>query len=107
MNKRKGIEFLKEFNLNTIDLLSIKDLYDNPSLIKEGLSLRLSSYKNGIDVNLPSIHNVTNIENVLDFYQKYHNKFDLLTVWVSPGSIVTMTSESPACEKPKQAPSFK
>lgn len=78
MNKRKGIEFLKEFNLNTIDLLSIKDLYDNPSLIEEGLSLRLSSYKNGIDVNLPSIHNVTNIENVLDFCQKYHNKYDVL-----------------------------
>lgn len=78
MNKRKGIEFLKEFNLNTIDLLSIKDLYNNPGLINEGLSLRLSSYKNGIDVNLPSIHNVTNVEDVLDFYKKFHNKFDVL-----------------------------
>lgn len=78
VNKRMGLDFLKEFNLNTIELLSFEDLRNNPSLINKGLSLRLSSCNDNIDVRLPSIHNVKKIEDILTFYNKYYQNFDIL-----------------------------
>ena len=78
MNKKDGIDFLSVYNLPTINLLSLNDLCNNPELITQGLSLRLSGKANAIDVMLPSIHNVRTLDEVLTFYHQYQNNYNIL-----------------------------
>lgn len=78
MNKKDGLEFLQQYDLPTIKLLGFEDVWNEPSLIDSGLSLRLANKNDGIDVMLPSKHNVTDMNDVLSFYQKYYRDYDIL-----------------------------
>ena len=77
MNKLEGIELLKQFEYPTVNLLNMDDLVKN-NILMEGISIRLSSRNDSIDVNLPSIHNVKNMQVIEDFIKKYGKIYDVL-----------------------------
>lgn len=79
MNKLEGLLFLKKYNLPVIELISYDDIVKDTYIIKEGLSLRLSTKKfDNIDVNLPSIHNCLNKETIRMFIEKYSSTNHIL-----------------------------
>ena len=79
MNKFNGILFLKKYGLKTVDLINYDDIVRDDFIIKNGLSLRLSSLKNNsIDVNLPSIHNCRDKNVIKKFYNRYSKKYKIL-----------------------------
>lgn len=79
MNKKYGILFLNKYKLPTISLISYQDVMKDDYIIKNGLSIRLSSRKlNKIDVNLPSIHNCYDKIKIKEFVERYQNEYDIL-----------------------------
>lgn len=78
MNKIDGLNFLHEYKLPTVQLLELDELLNNPLLLSCGISLRLASKYDGIDVNLPSLHGIKSIDQVMDFYHKYQDDYNIL-----------------------------
>ena len=79
MNKLKGILFLKQNSLPTIDLISFENIMKEDYIIEQGLSVRLSNKKNeNIDVNLPSIHNCYNKAEIKKFVNMYSKNYNVL-----------------------------
>jgi hypothetical protein len=80
MNKIEGLNILNDWKFPTIELLSLDDLEANPSLLTEGISVRLSSKEatDRVDVFLKSIHNVHSLEQIKDFIFKYQNDYNII-----------------------------
>lgn len=77
MNKLEGIELLKQIEYPTVSLLNMVDLMKN-NILMEGVSVRLSSRNDSIDVNLPSIHNVKSMQVIENFIKEYGKNYDVL-----------------------------
>lgn len=79
MNKLFGIKFMQNYGFNTVVLMSYDEIMQKKYIIKNGLSLRLSSKnKNSMDVNLASIHNCVSKKSIKEFYEKHSKDFDVL-----------------------------
>lgn len=95
MTKNDGLEFLREYELPTIKLLTIEEILNNRIYLKEGISVRLSSKLDNIDVNLKSIHNIHDIDSILNFIKKYSKDYDIiLHKTVKPTEIGTISKYS-------------
>lgn len=96
MNKIGGLELLENWNFPTLELLTINDLEDNPKVLQEGVSVRLSSKgNNNIDVFLDSIHDVHDINIIKSFIYKNKDKYDILIhKTVKPDIIGTISGYS-------------
>lgn len=73
IHKKDAIQLLTLFGLPTVRLIDLKHITDEQ--LREGLSVRLYyNATNKADVNLPSIHNCTNIRQILIFIES-HNQY--------------------------------
>lgn len=92
MTKIDGLKFLKKYDLPTVELLTIDDLLNDKSLLKYGISVRLSSKVNNVDVGLKSIHGVHNIDEIINFIHQYKNDYNfIIHKTVKPSMIGTIS----------------
>ena len=97
MNKIDGLELLDNWKFPTLELLTIDDLINNPSILEYGVSVRLSSKgdSKNIDVFLKSIHNVHDINLVNKFIIDNKEKYDIIIhKTVKPDIIGTISKYS-------------
>lgn len=79
MTKLKGLLYLEKIGLPTPQLIDYDEIINDTPKIKEGLSLRLSSKSTNLpDVYLPSIHNCTEKQDIIDFYKLNNTKYDII-----------------------------
>ena len=80
MTKIDGLNYLLSNCFPTVELLCIEDLQNNPNLLKDGISVRLSSkHENDkADVYLKSIHNVHDLEKIKDFILNNKDDYDII-----------------------------
>lgn len=79
LNKKEGIEFLKAFNIPTVQTINIDELIMQQGPLKRGISVRTSIqyYNKGENVYLPSIHNCKNPEEIKKFINTYRGKYNI------------------------------
>ena len=80
MRKIDGLNYLLENCFPTVKLLCIEDLKNNPSLLNDGISVRLSSKvkSDKADVYLKSIHNARVLEKIEEFIVNNENNYDII-----------------------------
>lgn len=80
MRKIDGLNYLLENCFPTVKLLCLEDLKDNPSLLNDGISVRLSSKvkSDKADVYLKSIHNARVLEKIEEFIVNNENNYDII-----------------------------
>ncbi len=80
MSKIDGLEMLNDWRFPTLELLTLEDLEKDPSILEDGVSVRLSTKGNVnmADVFLESIHNVHDINRVKQFIIDKQKKYDII-----------------------------
>lgn len=93
MNKLDGLNFLKYYLFNTVELISFDYIMSDDYKINDGLSVRLASKNsNSIDVYLPSLHNCFSKEQIKLFYEQYNKDYYILIhKTVNPNSIGSLS----------------
>lgn len=79
LNKKEGIIFLEKIGLPTVKQINPNNLTTNSKEIEDGLSVRLSPKRNSsTNVYLPSIHNCTDLYQIIEFMEKNKEKYDII-----------------------------
>lgn len=79
ISKREGLEILHMLDIPSVKLIDPNLLDENSSVLKEGLSVRLSPKENrNNNVYLPSIHNQTNLIEIREFIRKYQRQYNII-----------------------------
>ena len=78
MTKNDGLDFLLKNYFPTIKLLTLEDLQKDKSFLEQGISVRLSSKTDNIDVNLKSIHNVHDLETIIKFIKENIQEYNII-----------------------------
>lgn len=89
MSKIEGLEMLKILDFPTVDSIDPNLLDENSQILKQGLSVRTSPKRDEANnVNLPSIHNCTNLKQLRGFIDEYKSDYNIIVhKTVSPDQI--------------------
>lgn len=79
LNKKEGIEFLKAFNIPTVEMININELITQEGPIEKGISVRTSRKGDSRlgNVYLPSIHNCKDKEEIKNFINTYGRQYNI------------------------------
>lgn len=79
MSKVEGLEMLKFLNFPTVEQIDPNLLDENSYILKQGLSVRTSPKQDmENNVNLPSIHNCTDLDEIRRFVAQHKNQYHII-----------------------------
>ncbi len=79
MSKLEGLQMLKLLDFPTVDIIDPNLLDENSAILKQGLSVRTSPKRDlQNNVNLPSIHNCTDLQELRKFIQEHRDEYHII-----------------------------
>lgn len=79
MSKVEGLKMLELLDFPTVQQVNPNLLDENSYVLKQGLSVRTSPKEDrGNNVNLPSIHNCTDLSEIRNFIQQHRNEYHMI-----------------------------
>lgn len=79
MSKIEGLKMLKILDFPTVEQIDPNLLDENSQVLKQGLSVRTSPKEDRENnVDLPSIHNCTDLKELRKFIEEYKNEYNII-----------------------------